>query len=742
MQRLVISAFLAALVAAPAGAAEVSGRVVMPEVCSPGVSPAVVILEPVAGGGGGGVPPAGARSAEVALVDQRGLQFVPRIQAMTVGGTLRFTNADSERHSVHVLTPGFDFNQSMAPGEPRDWSPGKPGVVRLACDIHSHMRGYVVVSDSPWVRVCTRDGRFRLDGVPDGRYVLNVWHEVGEPLRRSLTVAGDRVVDLGTLALSGPPAPVEARQNAPVRPWPEVIDQISLKLAESLDAAIRPGEFKKARRLAEDAYWGQFEASDMETAVRNHLGYARAGELEGQFLAIVADVRKVAEHKVASDHLAELSRRLLLDLVRAGDELARKGVTDRAHVFTVTTPAPSAAPVAAAPAAGDPRALLEALGRGLSGVRALADQGEADDAASAMTSVYWSDFEPVERALYSRTPQAVAPLESRFNTLRGEVGKGLRGPALAAKLTALEDEVKTAVAVLDPRRSGGFGTAFAQSLITIVREGVEVILLLTMLVTLVAKTGQPRALRAIRWGVGLAVLASAATAVGLNLMVSSAQGKTREITEGFVMLAAAGVLFYVSYWLISQVESKRWMDFLKRQAARGVALGGQGTLALTAFLAVYREGAETALMYQAMIGGQGHSREGLTGLAAGLGVGLVLLTLIAVAIRATSVRLPLRAFFKVTGLVLFAMAVVFAGNGVFELQVAGILKTTPLGWLGQGVPALGLHPTVQSLSVQGLLLAGAALALLLILSGEPAARPAAGDAKTVGPTPTAGGVGV
>ena len=79
------------------------------------------------------------------------------------------------------------------------------------------------------------------------------------------------------------------------------------------------------------------------------------------------------------------------------------------------------------------------------------------------------------------------------------------------------------------------------------------------------------------------------------------------------MLLAAGVLFYVSYWLISQSESRRWLDFLKRQAQRGVELGGRGTLALTAFLAVYREGAETALMYQAMLGSQGQSRAGLVG---------------------------------------------------------------------------------------------------------------------------------
>jgi high-affinity iron transporter len=189
------------------------------------------------------------------------------------------------------------------------------------------------------------------------------------------------------------------------------------------------------------------------------------------------------------------------------------------------------------------------------------------------------------------------------------------------------------------------------------------------------------------------------------------------------MLAAAGVLFYVSYWLIAQSESRRWMEFLKRQARRGVEFGGRGTLALTAFLAVYREGAETALMYQAMLGTQGQSRAGLLGLAAGLGVGLVVLAAVALVVRATSVRLPLRAFFKFTGAVLFGMAVVFAGNAIFELQQYGLLKTTtlagPLAWLGQGIPMLGLYPNVQTLSVQGLLLAGAALALVLMIADRP-----------------------
>ncbi len=169
-------------------------------------------------------------------------------------------------------------------------------------------------------------------------------------------------------------------------------------------------------------------------------------------------------------------------------------------------------------------------------------------------------------------------------------------------------------------------------------------------------------------------------------------------------------------------------------------LGGRGTLALTAFLAVYREGAETALMYQALIGGQNHARPGLIGLAAGLGVGLLLLAAIALVIRATSVRLPLRAFFKVTGMVLFTMAVVFSGNGIFELQQSGLLKVTPLSWLGRGVPELGLHPNVQALSVQALLLAGAALALILLLVDAGTTKPrsrAVADESQVGSEPRA-----
>jgi high-affinity iron transporter len=380
---------------------------------------------------------------------------------------------------------------------------------------------------------------------------------------------------------------------------------------------------------------------------------------------------------------------------------------------------------APAPAGLDPRAQLVAVKRGFESVLALADQGEADDAASEMTAVYWDRFEPLERYIAARQPQEVRPLENLFTTIRGEIGAGKKGRELADRLGVLGDEVGRSLTRSEAASAGTFAPAFVASLITIVREGAEIILILAMLIALAAKAGQASALRAIAWGVGLAVVASLATAFGLNWMVAATQGRTRELLEGLVMLSAAGVLFYVSYWLIAQSESKRWLGYLKRQTQRGVEMGGRGTLALTAFLAVYREGAETALMYQAMIGTQAQSRAGLLGLAAGLGAGLVLLAVLALVIRATSVRLPLRTFFQLSGFVLFGMAVVFSGNGIFALQESGLLKVTHLSsldWLGRGIPLLGLYPNVQTLSVQALLLAGAALGLVPMLVGDGAER--------------------
>ncbi len=401
---------------------EVTGIVRMPDACSPSVSPAVVYLVPadvkerqallerrIMDASAGRTGP-----AEVVLVNQRGLQFVPRVQPMALGETVRFTNDDGETHNVHVVSPGFTFNESMSPGQFRDFRPAQPGVMRLACDIHTHMRAFVVVSPTPWKQVCDREGRFRLNDVPDGRYILTAWHEMGDPVQREITVVGAKKMELPELVLTSSSGPGgvdgqgrSAAEIAPVRPWADVIDRIGVTLAASRDSAMRPGEQAKARRLADDAYWVEFETSDMETAVNKYLGFGRARELERRFHAISVAARDVAEKRQDRSVMAELCHKLLRELSSVAADLNAKGVTDRSRIDALAgqkgnqfdLAASSIELAATTDPAGDSRSLLESLKIGLGRVDQAANRANPDEAASELTTVYMTEFEPLERYL-------------------------------------------------------------------------------------------------------------------------------------------------------------------------------------------------------------------------------------------------------------------------------------------------------------------------------------------------------
>jgi high-affinity iron transporter len=696
--------------AAAVRAADVTGRVEMSAACAPEVSPAVVMLEPV--DPSRTIPTNADRTPRV--ISQRGMRFDPRVTALKSGQPLKFTNEDTETHNIHVTAPGVNYNASVQPGGFVEFSPEKPGVYRILCDVHSHMRGFAVLGATDLIAACKKDGRFSIADVPPGDYRLKIWHELGEPLEQAIAVQGGQN-EVPTIVVPAPPRAQYAGAVAPIEPWAEVLDHISVTLTQSLEAAKQPGGRNRARRLAQDAYLGLFEASDMETAVRAYLGLDRSNEIESLFRKIIADVRKVAEKETSPSKVIDETRTLFVKLSRAASDLDRKGITDRSKVLSATVPTTTES----APSQTDLDAKLSFLHAAFNEVQAMADRGEAESASLALGDAYFSEFEPLETALKLHDLTVVRRLETRFNALGTSIAQGVKGDELKAGLGDLGLQIEAELAKTQAASGSRsvFALLFAASLGLILREGLEVILLLTMLFALVAKAGQPRAMRALRWGVALATVASVFTAIGLSAMVSSAGTQSREMIEGVVLLLASGMLFYVSYWLISQSESKRWLDFLKRNASESSRAGGYLALGVTAFLAVYREGAETALLYQALLANQ--PSDGVMGVFAGLGVGLITLTILYIVIRRTSVKLPMRRFFQVSGCLLFAMAVVFAGHGVAELQTSRIIKWTAVSWMGDGIPALGIYPNVQCLTVQGMLLAGALLAFgLMVFGGE------------------------
>jgi len=112
------------------------------------------------------------------VLDQRDERFVPHVLAVTTGTVVDFPNSDRIFHNVFSLskTRPFDLGRYAA-GRSKAVTFDRPGIVRVFCDIHSHMNAFILVFNHPFFALTDMDGRYRIDNVPPGTYNLVVWNE-------------------------------------------------------------------------------------------------------------------------------------------------------------------------------------------------------------------------------------------------------------------------------------------------------------------------------------------------------------------------------------------------------------------------------------------------------------------------------------------------------------------------------------------------------------------------------------
>jgi high-affinity iron transporter len=330
-------------------------------------------------------------------------------------------------------------------------------------------------------------------------------------------------------------------------------------------------------------------------------------------------------------------------------------------------------------------------------------------------------FEQVETAIRAKNGGLASELEGNFAWLRTRVAKAddaERNTIRERLLAGLE----RAERVVADRPSGM--SLFIASFFLLVREGFEAILIVAALMTFLAKAGASERRREVARGAWAAVGASVITWVLVELLLQVTPGQ-RELIEGFTMLLAAAVLFYVSYWLLSKIESAKWTAFVRGKMQSALSSGSGLALSAVAFLAVYREGFETILFYKALFNSAGSSTVPVLGGIAAGSVGLVAIYLV---VNQLGLRVAMKPFFAVTGAMLYYMAFVFAGKGVAELQGAGILPLTVIEGAPR-IPVFGIYPTLESLIMQGLLLVLAIVAAIWAMRGKakPSAAPSDGD---------------
>jgi plastocyanin len=132
-----------------------------------------------------------------AVMDQRNETFVPHVLAVTTGTVVDFPNTDKTFHNVFSLSKAkrFDLGRYAA-GKSKSVRFDHPGVVRVFCDIHSHMNAFVLVFSHPFFDVTDVEGRFRIGSVPPGTYTVIGWYEGEQRTSRSVQVPTGSVVDL------------------------------------------------------------------------------------------------------------------------------------------------------------------------------------------------------------------------------------------------------------------------------------------------------------------------------------------------------------------------------------------------------------------------------------------------------------------------------------------------------------------------------------------------------------------
>ena len=333
------------------------------------------------------------------------------------------------------------------------------------------------------------------------------------------------------------------------------------------------------------------------------------------------------------------------------------------------------------------RTVMSLLQQSLVAARA----GRSNDAGDRAFDAYIA-FEPMETRARALSPGLVANMERHFADFRGAVRAGDVRAAESAR-DVIEATMPSVVELTKPTGSGF--QAFWASFLIIFREGLEAILVIGAIVAFLLKTGHRERLRSIWIGVGWALAASAVTAVVLKTLLS-AMPATREVIEGVTMLIAVAVLFSVSYWLISKVEAAKWQQFIQEKVTKALDQGGGRALAFVAFLAVYREGAETALFYQALFN---EGTRVIMPISLGMIVGAAVLAVIFTLFYRFGVRIPLRYLFSSTSVLLYYMAFVFMGKGIRELQEGNAVSITILPGFPH-VELLGLYPTLESLLAQ------------------------------------------
>jgi len=353
---------------------------------------------------------------------------------------------------------------------------------------------------------------------------------------------------------------------------------------------------------------------------------------------------------------------------------------------------------------------LDVARRKLVEARAAYARGAHAAAHDAAVEGYLDGYERVEMALANLDGALMRETEREMIELRAAIRRGEAPQDFAARVGRVEALLAKAEARLGAGELSG-GAAFAASLVILLREGLEAIVILGALFAFVLRTGRRDALAWMHAGWMGALVLGGVTWL-LARTVADVPGASRELTEGIAALLAAVMLLYVGYWLHGRPYDEAWTRFLRERAGEALGTRTLWVMASVSFLAVYRELLEIVLLYEALLAQAGPGVRGMV--LAGAAAGAAGLAALGYALLRMGSRLPMGAFFSTASGLMAVLAVILAGRGIAAMQGAGLVTFTRIGV--EPFPLIGFYPSAESLAAQ-------AVAILLVGLGYWASRP-------------------
>lgn len=460
-------------------------------------------------------------------------------------------------------------------------------------------------------------------------------------------------------------------------------DNISLKFDETA-IAFREKNIAESKRLLDDALFNDYRNSKLEIAINK---FTKNG-LDQQIQQSIRKVRSELDSNITERDLRakfeEIENKLFDALLLIpNDQISQIRVAGFDTTTQNTTDYKSVA-----------SEISQATNKLLQNYGDVATKASIDE----LQAIYLDTFEAtgMENKVGAIDTSLKLKIESYFT-------KGvalIKSSAPKDELKKCFDELNELVAIAAEKTSSSTPwVLFLSSFSILLREGLEALIIIVAIVSFLIQSGNKKRLNLVYSAIFSGVFLSFVTAFVIYYAFRSVAGQFRELLEGITFLIAVFLLLYVAFWMLHKASDQKWATSLKTKASGAISSGESKALWISVFLAVFREGAECVLFYQALLFDANTSAD-FGAIFGGLGVAFATLIVLYFALKTGAIKIPVKLFFSATSYIIFVLCVIFTGKGIAELIEGKIFTPTFTGIKFGQIPDLGIYPYYETIIPQ------------------------------------------